>query len=115
MEMARSLLKSMQVLGRFSGEAMRHSVYLLNKLPTKALGDRTPFEAWNGRKPHLGHLRVFGCIAHVKSVGPHMKKLEDRSQPMVYLGVEEGSKAYSCLVQVDRRYLSVVMFSLKNQ
>ncbi|KAG6467872.1 hypothetical protein ZIOFF_072436 [Zingiber officinale] len=76
---------------RFWGEAVRHAVYLLNRLPTKALGDRTPFEAWMGRKPHLAHLRVFGCVAYVKNTTPHLKKLDDRSSPMVYLGVEEGA------------------------
>ncbi|KAG6483537.1 hypothetical protein ZIOFF_060185 [Zingiber officinale] len=79
---------------RFWGEAVRHAVYLLNRLPTKALGDRTPFEAWIGRKPHLAHLRVFGCVAYVKNTTPHLKKLDDRSSPMVYLGVEEGCKAH---------------------
>ncbi|KAG6526600.1 hypothetical protein ZIOFF_016592 [Zingiber officinale] len=79
---------------RFWGEAVRHAVYLLNPLPTKALGDRTPFEAWMGRKSHLAHLRVFGCVAYVKNTTPHLKKLDDRSSPMVYLGDEEGCKAY---------------------
>ncbi|KAG6517564.1 hypothetical protein ZIOFF_020960 [Zingiber officinale] len=79
---------------RFWGEAVRHAVYLLNRLPTKALGDRTPFEAWMGRKPHLAHLRVFGCIAYVKNTTPHLKKLDDRSSPMVYLGVKEDCKAH---------------------
>lgn len=97
MEMAQSLLKSMKVPGRLWGEAVRHSMYLLNRLPTKALGDRTPFEAWNGWKPHLGHLKVFGCTAHVRPAEPHLKKIEDRSKAMVYLGVEEGSKAHRLL------------------
>ncbi|KAG6471101.1 hypothetical protein ZIOFF_072198 [Zingiber officinale] len=79
---------------KFWGEAVRHAVYLLNRLPTKALGDRTPFEAWMGRKPHLANLRVFGCVAYVKNTTPHLKKLDDRSPPMVYLGVEEGCKAH---------------------
>jgi hypothetical protein len=77
MEMAWSLLKSMNVPGKYRGEAVRHVVYLLNRLPTKAMGERTPFEAWNGRKPHLGHLRLFGCMAHVKPTTLHMKKLDD--------------------------------------
>jgi len=94
MEMSRSLLKSMGVPGRFWGEAVRHSVYLLNRLPTKALGTQTPYEVWNGRKPHLGHLKVFGSVGHVKNTMPHLKKLEDRSTPMVYFGVEEESKAH---------------------
>ena len=45
MEMSRSLLKSMKVSGRVWGEAVRHSMHLLNRLPTKAMGSRTPFEA----------------------------------------------------------------------
>ncbi|KAG6520324.1 hypothetical protein ZIOFF_017373 [Zingiber officinale] len=92
--MARSLLKGTHMPARFWGEAIRHAVYLLNRLPTKALGERTPFEAWMGRKPHLSHLRVFGCVAYVKNTTPHLKKLDDRSSPMVYLGVEEGCKAH---------------------
>ncbi|KAG6534512.1 hypothetical protein ZIOFF_008415 [Zingiber officinale] len=94
MVMARSLLKGTQMSARFWREAVRHAVYLLNYLPTKALGERTPFEAWMGRKPHLAHLRVFGCVAYVKNTTSHLKKLDYRSSPMVYLGVEEGCKAH---------------------
>jgi hypothetical protein len=90
MDMARALLKSMKVPGRYWAEAVRH-VHLLNRLPTKVLG---PYEAWTGRKPNLGHLKVFGCTAHAKVVTPHLKKLDDRSKKLVYFGVEEGSKAY---------------------
>jgi len=94
MEMARALMKSMSIPGRFWAEAVRLAVYLLNRLPTKPMGDRTPYEAWNGRKPHLGHLRVFGCTGHVRPGVSHLKKLDDRSLPMVYFGIAEGSKAH---------------------
>jgi transposase InsO family protein len=68
MVMACSLLKSMRVPGEFGGgEAVRHATYLLNRLPTKSMGNQTPFEAWLGKKPHLAHLRVFGCVAHEKN------------------------------------------------
>ncbi|KAG6478563.1 hypothetical protein ZIOFF_062006 [Zingiber officinale] len=91
MAMARPLLKGTYMPTRFWGEVVRHAVYLLNCPPTKALEERTPFEAWMGRKPHLAHLRVFDCVAYVKNTAPHLKKLDDRSLPMVYLGVEEGA------------------------
>lgn len=45
MEMTRALLKSMSVPGKFWGEVVRHAVYLLNRLPTKVLGDVTPYES----------------------------------------------------------------------
>jgi len=59
------------------------------------MGEKTPYEVWNGRKPHLGHLKVFGCMSHMKITTPHLKKLDDRSKQVVYFGVEEGSKAHS--------------------
>ena len=69
-------------------------VYLLNRLPTKALDTRTPYEAWFCNIPHFDYLRVFGCITHVKMEKPYIKKLDDISQKMMYFGVEDGTKAY---------------------
>ncbi|KAG6520081.1 hypothetical protein ZIOFF_017111 [Zingiber officinale] len=94
MTMARSLLKGTHMPIKFWGEPIMHAVYLLNRHPTKALGECTPFEAWIGRKPHLAHLRVFSYVAYVKNTSPHLKKLDDRCSLMVYLGVEEGCKAH---------------------
>lgn len=37
-----------------------------NRCPTSALPcNLTPFEAYKGRKPHIGHLHVFRCAAYV--------------------------------------------------
>jgi transposase InsO family protein len=92
--MARSLLKGREVPAVFWGEAVVTAVYLLNRAPTKSLAGRTPYEAWHGVKPSVEHLRTFGCVVHVKTVKPHLKKLEDRSKKMVLLGYEQGTKAY---------------------
>lgn len=108
MEMTRAVLKSMRVPSRFWAEAVRHSVYLLNRLPTKAMGYRTPYEAWNGRRPHLGHLKIFGCKGHVRSTVPHLKKLDDRSVPMVYFGIEEGSKAHRMFNPQTNRIVDMI-------
>lgn len=55
---------------------------------------RTPYEAWHNRKPKVHHLRTFGCVAHVKKIGPGVSKLSDRSTPMVFIGYEAGTKGY---------------------
>lgn len=68
-------------------------MYLLNRLPSKVMGAKTSYEVWKGRKPQLNFLKVFGCKAHVRTAMPHMKKLDDGSKKMVYLGVDEGCKA----------------------
>lgn len=93
-EMARSLLKQMKLPLMLWGEAGRHSVYLLNRLPTRSLTGKTPYEAWKGEKPNIGHIRIFGCLAHMKVPGLHTKKLDDRSKIVVHLGREPGTKGY---------------------
>ncbi|GJS60500.1 zinc finger, CCHC-type containing protein [Tanacetum coccineum] len=84
-EMTRSLLKGMNIPDSLWAEAVRHAVYLLNILPTKAVKDITPYEGWKKRKPNMEYLKIFGCLAFVKKVGVHLTKLEDRSIPMVHL------------------------------
>ncbi|KAK1408428.1 hypothetical protein QVD17_40194 [Tagetes erecta] len=94
LNMVRSLLKAMKMPQQLWAEAVRHSVYLLNRMYTKALNNCTPYEALKGRKPNLSHVRVFGCVGHVKTPKERLKKLDDRSTPMVYLGNEPGTKAH---------------------
>jgi hypothetical protein len=72
------------------------TVYIPNHSPTKALNDRTLYEAWHGRKPTVSHLQVFDCLTFVKELD-HIGKLDDRSTPGVFIGYAEGSKAYRIL------------------
>lgn len=50
--LARSFLKEKQLPSEFWGEAVRHSVYILNSFPTRALSGKTP----TGRKSDIGHV-----------------------------------------------------------
>ncbi|KAG8064903.1 hypothetical protein GUJ93_ZPchr0004g39485 [Zizania palustris] len=92
--MARSMLKAMNMPGWFWGEAVLTAIFILNRSLTRSVKGMTPFESWYGFKPPVHFFRVFGCVAHVKVAGDHLKKLDDRSVPMVFIGYEEGTKAY---------------------
>ena len=85
------------------GEAVNTVVYILNMMTTKGTSGKTPYELWNGSTPAVHHLRTFGCVAHVKNTGPHMKKLNHRSRPMIFVGYEPGSKAYRVYDPMTRR------------
>ena len=76
------------------GEAVSTFVYVLSRSATKRLAGLTPYEKWTGRKPNASHLRVFGSLAYVKNITGHLKKLDDRSIPMIFIGYEIGIKAY---------------------
>jgi hypothetical protein len=94
--MARALLKQRGMSAVFWGEVVVTVVYIINCSPTKALNDRTSYEAWHGRKSTISHLRVFGCLTFSKELG-HIGKLDDMNTPGVFIGYAEGSKAYRIL------------------
>ncbi|GKG20629.1 zinc finger, CCHC-type containing protein, partial [Tanacetum coccineum] len=79
----RSMMKAMKLPLTFWAEAVRHAIYILNRVPTRALIDKTPYEALYNRKPNLENLRIFGCTTYAKITIPHLKKLDDRSIPLV--------------------------------
>jgi transposase InsO family protein len=100
---ARSILRARGMPNHFWGEAVHTAVFLLNRAPTAALKGRTPYQAWYGKKPTVHFLKVFGCVAYVKRLRPHLSKLEDRGQKVVFIGYQDGSKAYRFYDPVTER------------
>ena len=93
MEMTRCLLHEKNLPKQFWAEAANTAVFLLNRLPTKALQKQTPCEAWYGHKPSLSNLKVFGCLCF--SYVPQVKrdKLDKKSEPGIFIGYSNISKA----------------------
>src|SRR6266540_3314886 len=100
---ARSMLKAKGVPSYLWGEAVLTVVHVLNRSFTRSVAGKTPFEAWYGTKLNVHYLRTFGCVAHVKTAHPHLKKLDDRSTRMVFIGYKSGTKVYRAFVPVAGR------------
>ena len=69
---------------------------MLNRSSTEGVKGKTPYKKWNGRKPNVSHLRIFGLVVFVKTTR-RLSKIEDRSKCMLFMGYDAGSKAYICL------------------
>lgn len=82
---------------------MRHATYLINRVATRSLEGKTPYEALRTRKPNLSHLKVFGCVCYGRTEAAGRKKFDDRSRVLVHLGTEPGSKAYRLLDPSTKR------------
>ena len=67
---------------------------MLNRCPTKALQSITPYEAWHGRKPSIGHLRVFGCLAYALVLVQQRQTLDDKAVKCIFVGYNSESKGY---------------------
>ena len=94
MDMVRCMLKAKQMPREFWAEAVATAVYILNRCPTKSVRDKTPEEAWSGRKPSIRHLKVFGCVAYAHVPDQLRKKLDDKGEKCIFIGYSTNSKAY---------------------
>ncbi|KAG8481885.1 hypothetical protein CXB51_026674 [Gossypium anomalum] len=92
--MARCLLFESKLPSKFWAKAVNTSVYLLNRLPTNAVKEKTPFEAWFRLKPTVSHLKVFGCVCYTLIPAEKRTKLERRSVPGIFIGYSSTKKGY---------------------
>jgi len=94
MEMVRCMLHDKNLPKDFWAEAASTAVFLQNRLPTKLLDEKTPFEAWYNYKPSLRFLKVFGslCFVHIPQI--KRDKLDKKAAPGIFVGYSGASKAY---------------------
>jgi transposase InsO family protein len=71
----RALLYSSDLGSQYWLYALRHSVYLKNRLPHSALKFTTPYKKLNGDKPDLSKLKVFGSRVSIHN-GSRKAKLD---------------------------------------
>ena len=64
-------------------------MYVLNLVPSKSV-PKTPLELWNGCKPSLHHIRIWGCPAHV--LKGKTGKLEPCSELCLFVGYPKGTR-----------------------
>ena len=93
MEMARCMMHEKGLPKRFWAEAANTAVFLLNRLPTKAMQGKTPFEAWYGYKPFVQNFKVFGCICFTHVPKVKRDKLDKKAEVGICIGYSTTSKA----------------------
>ena len=83
--MAICLLLERKIPNQFWAEVVNTSVDLMNRLPTKALQDMTPYEAWRENKPSIHHLRIFGCICYYRVPETKRSKLDNKAHKVIFM------------------------------
>lgn len=86
MEKARAMIADSSLEKNLWNEAVNAAVYLINRSPTSALKEQTPYEKWYGHKPDLSTLRVWGSTAYSFVPKEKRNKLSDRSYSCFFIG-----------------------------
>ena len=86
LETARCLLLDARLPDSFWAEAVNTANYVRNRLPTKNLDDKTPFEVWTGKVPNISNFRVFGSKVYYLNREPDNRKFSPRGEEGIFLG-----------------------------
>jgi hypothetical protein len=73
---------------------MLHCSLSAEQESSQAVGSMTPKEAFSGKKPEVGHLRIFGCITFSYVPSEKRTKLEPTTERGIFVGYSETSKAF---------------------
>lgn len=91
-------------------ENARFVVYTSNRVPTSALGGRTPYDALHGSMADISRIRVWGSHAFVRDP-LHINKLEPRATLGYVVGFNTNSPTARIYMTQTRRVISTEHFS----
>ena len=116
MEMSRCKLHEKGLPKKFWTEAANTAVFLQTRLPTRAVNDQTPFEAWHGYKPSLQFLKVFGCLCFTYVPQVKHDELHKKAVPDIFVGYSTISKAYKVFQpQIENMVISRDVHFMENE
>ncbi|CAM8959948.1 unnamed protein product [Rhodiola kirilowii] len=96
LEVARALIFEAGLPKHFWGDSVLTATHIINRLPTSVLKGKSPWEMLFGEKPHIDHLRVFGCSCYVSTRVHTRDKFDPRALECIFLGYPVGQKGYKC-------------------
>jgi hypothetical protein len=93
MESAMSSLFDLNLPRDLWAEAVNTAVYVNNRIHGKTT-KTTTFESWYGRKTDVSYFRIFGSFAYIHIPKSLRRKLDPKSQKLLFVGYSEKQKAY---------------------
>ncbi|KAH9762567.1 hypothetical protein KPL70_000851 [Citrus sinensis] len=90
LENVRCMLSNPDLDKKFWTEVVSYASHLVNRLPSAAIGGKTPMEMWSGKHAQdYDSLRIFGCPTyyHVKN-----GKLDHRARKAIFMRFKGGVK-----------------------
>ena len=75
-------------------ESFTTAVYLINRLPTAVLKNKTPFQVLLNKIPNYSMLRIFGCACYPLLRPYTSHKLQFLSKQCIFLGYSSNHKGW---------------------
>ena len=94
MEAVKAMIHDQDLPMHLWEEAAGTAVYVQNRSPHKAIGNKTLEEIFSGEKPEVNHLRIFDCPVYIHVPKEKRTKLEPSGRKGIFVGYSETMKAF---------------------
>ncbi|KAJ9538691.1 hypothetical protein OSB04_031424 [Centaurea solstitialis] len=94
LNVARALFFQSKIPLAYWSECVRTAIFLINRIPSKLLNNKTPYELMYGKIPDYSTIRVFGCLSFASTLPSSRHKFSPRAVPCVLIGFPSHMKAY---------------------
>jgi len=91
---ARAMMQDQNVPEFLWAEAVASSVFIHNRILNKQSPNITAYEVIFGRKPQLGHLRVFGCLAYAHVPDQKRSVWQPKGRECILVGYDTSTSHY---------------------
>ncbi|KAL0379086.1 UNVERIFIED_CONTAM: Retrovirus-related Pol polyprotein from transposon RE1 [Sesamum radiatum] len=86
----------------FWADSLLVATHIINKLPSKTLSWKSPFELLHKKSPSYHTLKTFGCLCYASNTTPHKTKFDARALRCIFIGYPQGQKGYK-LFDIDHK------------
>lgn len=97
LNVARSLMFQYHLPLHHWEDCVLTAVFLINRLPSPLLHNKSPYHLLTTHQPPYKDLRVFGCLVYSSTSSKNRHKFQPRARPCVFLGYPAGYKGYKLL------------------
>jgi hypothetical protein len=94
LNVGRALLFQSKLPKHFWSYALLHATFLINRVSTPLLQNKSPYQVLHNHVPDLSQFKVFGSLCFASTLSCHRSKLDPRARKSIFLGFTPGMKGY---------------------